>query len=271
MGSHHTERGQEPIDAFLRAAHLVGPHQVAGLLRRHAAALGVTDAVAYLADLQQTVLVPLVEPAGPGLDRQLTALGVDSTVAGRCYQHVEVVVQQSTTDGVRVWLPLLDGAERLGVLGVTVAAAADLGSGRWDADDPAAPVRRRRRRSHHVEDPVRGHARPAAPPPRARAGGRAAVGTAAAADLRLPGSDGRRSAGAGLRSRRRLARLRRGLRQRPVRRLRRDGTRTAQRPTDRADRRRVPQRPSRRHVPDRHQQAVDGARQHARHPGSSPR
>ena len=117
---------EEPIDVLLREAHLVGPHQVAGLLRRHAAELGLTDAVAYLSDLQQAVLVPVVDPAGPGLGRQLTPLGLDSTLAGRCYQHLEMVVQQPTMEGVRVWMPLLDGAERLGVLGVTTAAAADL-------------------------------------------------------------------------------------------------------------------------------------------------
>jgi serine phosphatase RsbU (regulator of sigma subunit) len=126
IGSPDTEGSDEPIDALLREAHIVGPHQVAGLLRRHAAAVGLTDAVAYLSDLQQTVLIPLVEPAGPGLDRQLTPLGVDSTVAGRCYQNVEMIVQQPTIEGVRVWMPLLDGAERLGVLGVTAAAVADL-------------------------------------------------------------------------------------------------------------------------------------------------
>jgi len=124
-GSPDHGRTEEPIDALLREAHLVGPHQVAGLLRRHAAALGLTDALVYLADLQQTVLLPVVEPAGPGMDRQLNPLGVDSTLAGRCYQHLEMV-QQPTMEGVRVWMPLLDGAERLGVLGVTVAAAADL-------------------------------------------------------------------------------------------------------------------------------------------------
>jgi serine phosphatase RsbU (regulator of sigma subunit) len=119
------ERGEEAIDAFLREAHLIGPHQVAGLLRRYAEAVGAVDAVAYLVDLQQTVLVPLVEPAGPGLDRQLVALGVDSTVAGRCYQHLEVV-QRPSPDGLRVWLPLLNGTERLGVLGVTLPAVTDL-------------------------------------------------------------------------------------------------------------------------------------------------
>jgi serine phosphatase RsbU (regulator of sigma subunit) len=125
IGSPDTSQTEEPIDVLLREAHLVGPHQVAGLLRRHAAALGLTDALVYLADLQQTVLLPVVEPAGPGMDRQLNPLGVDSTLAGRCYQHLEMV-QQPTMEGVRVWMPLLDGAERLGVLGVTVAAAADL-------------------------------------------------------------------------------------------------------------------------------------------------
>ena len=126
IGSPDTSQTEEPIDVLLREAHLVGPHQVAGLLRRHAVALGLTDTVVYLSDLQQLVLIPLVEPAGPGLDRQLAPLGVDSTVAGRCYQNVEMVVQQPTMEGVRVWMPLLDGAERLGVLGVTTTAVADL-------------------------------------------------------------------------------------------------------------------------------------------------
>lgn len=126
VGSPDTSATEEPIDVLLREAHLVGPHQVAGLFGRHAAELGVTDAVAYLSDLQQLVLIPLVEPAGPGLDRQLAPLGVDSTVAGRCYQNVEMVVQQPTVEGVRVWIPLLDGAERLGVLAVTTTAVADL-------------------------------------------------------------------------------------------------------------------------------------------------
>ena len=110
----------EPVDAFLREAHLTAPHEVAGLLSRHAAAVGVADAVAYLADLQQDELVPLVEATGPGLDRQLVPLGVDATLAGRAYQQVQVLTQDAPAGGLRVWLPLLDGAERLGVLAVTV-------------------------------------------------------------------------------------------------------------------------------------------------------
>ena len=48
IGSPDTSQTEEPIDVLLREAHLVGPHQVAGLLRRHAAALGLTDTVVYL-------------------------------------------------------------------------------------------------------------------------------------------------------------------------------------------------------------------------------
>jgi serine phosphatase RsbU (regulator of sigma subunit) len=116
--------GERLVDGMLRDAHLTGPHELAGLIARHAATLGVQDAVAYLVDLQQTVLVPLVEPGGPGRDRQLAPLAVDSTMAGRSFQHVEVLRQRQAHGGLRVWLPLLDGAERLGVLGVTVADAA---------------------------------------------------------------------------------------------------------------------------------------------------
>ena len=116
---------------MLHDAHLTGPHELAGLISRHAGTLDVQNAVAYLVDLQQTVLIPLLEPDGPGPDRQLGRLVIDSTVAGRSFQHVEVVSQREAHGGLGVWLPLLDGAERLGVIGVTVAdpAAVDRDGG----------------------------------------------------------------------------------------------------------------------------------------------
>lgn len=134
-GTEAAQTALDAVDAFLRESHLTAPHEVAALLDRHAAALGVTDAVAYLADLQQLVLTPLVGPGGPGLDHQLDPLGVDSTLAGRCFQYLEVLRQDSTSGGVQVWLPLLDGTERLGVLGVTVpptVALDDTLTGRLD-------------------------------------------------------------------------------------------------------------------------------------------
>lgn len=105
---------------LLEEAHLAAPHDLPGLLARHASSLGVTDATAYLVDLQQSVLVPFLGPDGAGITRHVDVLGVDSTVAGRSYQHVVVVSQDLAAGGARVWVPLLDGTERLGVLGVTV-------------------------------------------------------------------------------------------------------------------------------------------------------
>ncbi len=118
--------GERAIDALLGESHLAAPHQLAELLARHAGTLGVTHAVAYLADLQQSVLVPFLGSGGARLDQLVDVLGVDSTVAGRSYQQIEVTTQDVIGGGARVWIPLLDGTERLGVLGVTVADGGDL-------------------------------------------------------------------------------------------------------------------------------------------------
>lgn len=104
----------DAVDAFLHDMHLTAPHEVAAMVAGHAAAFGVRDAEVYLIDLQQATLTPLT---GTG------ALAVDATLAGRAYQLVQVL-SQDVPGGVRVWLPLLDGTERLGVLGVTFAPAA---------------------------------------------------------------------------------------------------------------------------------------------------
>ena len=98
-------------------------YQIAGLVTRHAATLGANDAVVYLVDLQQRVLVPFLDSGDPGVGRQVEPLSVDGTLPGRAFQHVEVLMQDAADGRIRVWVPLLDGIERLGVLGVTVDAA----------------------------------------------------------------------------------------------------------------------------------------------------
>jgi hypothetical protein len=118
--------GERALSGLLHQAHLAAPQDVPGLLDRHAAELGARDVVAYLADLQQNVLVPFLGAPGPGMTRQVEALEVDSTLAGRAFQHVEVLTQDIPGHGTRVWLPMLDGTERLGVLGVTIADQAAL-------------------------------------------------------------------------------------------------------------------------------------------------
>jgi hypothetical protein len=118
---------ERAIDGLLEASHLAAPYQLADLVRRHAGILGAQDATLYLVDLQQRVLVPFLGADGAGMDRQVEPLGVDGTVAGRAFQHTEVLTQDNDDGRIRVWLPLLDGTERLGVLSLTIEPAAAAG------------------------------------------------------------------------------------------------------------------------------------------------
>jgi Stage II sporulation protein E (SpoIIE) len=121
--------GERAMSGLLHESHLAAPHEMPALIAQHAAVLDVRDVLVYLVDLQQTVLVPFVGSQGPTREQSLDALAVDSTLAGRAYQLSQVQVQLhavGAAEGVRVWLPLLDGTARLGVLAVTVEDPADL-------------------------------------------------------------------------------------------------------------------------------------------------
>jgi hypothetical protein len=73
-------------------------------------ALGLQQAVVYLADVQQRQLVPLTDVS--------SALPVDGSLAGWTYRTQSLRVEESEAAGMTTWLPLVDGAERLGVLAV---------------------------------------------------------------------------------------------------------------------------------------------------------
>ncbi|MFJ8079345.1 PP2C family protein-serine/threonine phosphatase [Streptomyces sp. NPDC096205] len=73
-------------------------------------ALGLQHCVVYLADLQQHELVPLTDV--------VPALPIDDSAAGWAYRTQSLRVTDSDSGGLTAWLPLLDGAERLGVLAV---------------------------------------------------------------------------------------------------------------------------------------------------------
>ena len=112
---------ERAVGDLLDEAHLLAAHQLPALLARHAQRFGLGAAVVYLADLQQDALIPFLGSEGPAVGELVAPLAVDATLAGRAYQHVEVLTQDLPGGGLRVWLPLLDGSERLGVLTATVA------------------------------------------------------------------------------------------------------------------------------------------------------
>jgi hypothetical protein len=111
---------ERAIDALLADSHLAAPHELPELVAGQAAAFGAREALIFLVDLQQTVLTPFLGPAGPATGLQVEPLSVDGTVGGRAFQQVKVLTQDAGDGGTRVWLPLLDGTERLGVLALTV-------------------------------------------------------------------------------------------------------------------------------------------------------
>ena len=110
--------GLELLGQILDASHHLAPDELVAAVARAGKALDVEDVAIYLVDYEQTVLVPL--PDGP--DR--TPLAIDATLAGRAFATIAIQEAESGS-GRRLWLPLLDGAERLGVLGLTMPAVDD--------------------------------------------------------------------------------------------------------------------------------------------------
>ena len=95
------------------------PSDLVGLLRRAAAPLGCSDLTVYLVDFQGAALQPvLLDPASPVVADE----DVEVSVAGRVFRTGEPVVTERA-DGARVWVPLVERAERTGVVALTVPSA----------------------------------------------------------------------------------------------------------------------------------------------------
>lgn len=107
--------------------------EVPGLVAEHARRVGFSHTMVFVADLQQQYLVPLPgqrDASGESLE----PIRIDATVAGRAFRDVEIVpARHESEEGPhRLWVPLLDGTERVGVLAVSVppdAPAAELLAG----------------------------------------------------------------------------------------------------------------------------------------------
>ncbi|WP_329391759.1 PP2C family protein-serine/threonine phosphatase [Streptomyces sp. NBC_01716] len=106
--------GEQLFEEFLAETHTAAPTELPELVNRCATAMGIDRIVVYLVDIQQRHLVPLTEGM-PSLD-------VDSTPGGQTYRSLNLRIEESEGRGLTAWLPLIDGAERLGVLGVSAPA-----------------------------------------------------------------------------------------------------------------------------------------------------
>ena len=111
----------DPLRSLLRASHLLAPDDLASTVAAHARSMGARETVLYLADYEQATLVPLPGAGVP--ERQ--ELAIEATMAGRAFRRVEVVTSAATGGSHRLWLPLLDGVERLGVVELVLPAEPD--------------------------------------------------------------------------------------------------------------------------------------------------
>lgn len=105
----------DALNELLRRTYLSAPSDLAAVIAEQAAPLGAHDVVLYLIDYEQRTLVPLGDPARG----DLRPLSVEGTIAGRAFRTTSVLRSSSEEgEAERLWLPLLDGTERLGVIGM---------------------------------------------------------------------------------------------------------------------------------------------------------
>jgi hypothetical protein len=112
-----------PLAALVGLLSVAGsapPERLPELAAAAGRLLGVTVTV-YRVDHEQRCLVRMHGEGGPAGSR----LALDSTMAGRSFRTVQVVASDRDRR-LRLWVPMLDGADRLGVLEVRVESQADL-------------------------------------------------------------------------------------------------------------------------------------------------
>ncbi|MFC5819316.1 PP2C family protein-serine/threonine phosphatase [Nonomuraea harbinensis] len=116
--------GELMLGGLLRNSHTASFEDIVPLLNEHAPMAGFSNPMVYVSDLQQKYLVPLPNQFSAG-GEPLTRLNIDTTIAGRAFRNVELVHARpdedlppcEQEDGLRLWSPLLDGTERVGVVG----------------------------------------------------------------------------------------------------------------------------------------------------------
>ncbi len=105
------------LGSALRAAHAADPAAVPDLIGGLAAGLGATDVVLYLIDFEQAVLEPL--PGRSAHTELPHSETVSGTMAGRAFLDQQPVTALRSGD-VRVWVPIVEGSDRTGVIALTV-------------------------------------------------------------------------------------------------------------------------------------------------------
>lgn len=106
--------GLEIIGDLLRRASVTAPDLLAADVASALQQAGGNHLALYVVDYEQLTLQPVGIATGL-MDQEPKGMGVEGTLAGRCFQ-MQQVLSAETTDGWRVWAPVRERAERIGVI-----------------------------------------------------------------------------------------------------------------------------------------------------------
>ncbi len=112
--------GERLLGSLLDRAHLMPPRLVGPLVAQEIAAMGGTDVAIYLQDFEHAVLQPL---QGPGLGGVPEPVG--DSHAGTAFRTDSPHEVAQPDGGVRLFMPMLDGSDRVGVLALTLPRVDD--------------------------------------------------------------------------------------------------------------------------------------------------
>ena len=102
---------------LLHVSHTLSPSDLPATVAHAIARLGARSSCIYLVDHDQQVLHPF--PARPGHTGSFNA---DGTIGGRAFA-LESTITVPVESGITLWVPLLDGTARMGVLRADLDAA----------------------------------------------------------------------------------------------------------------------------------------------------
>ncbi|MGH3943361.1 MAG: PP2C family protein-serine/threonine phosphatase [Pseudonocardiaceae bacterium] len=101
------------LTQIIDESHLVTGDQLSAMVDRAVCPLGLTVEV-LVVDLAQRMLSPVRPQRGMTVD-------VEGTLAGRAYQLGEIFSATDGADGRLLWVPILDGTDRAGVMRIGLA------------------------------------------------------------------------------------------------------------------------------------------------------
>ncbi|MFF4014487.1 PP2C family protein-serine/threonine phosphatase [Streptomyces sp. NPDC001843] len=107
--------GERLLGLLLDQSHLVPPHLMAPLIAERVARIGGREVSVLLQDYAQELLVPL-----PGRKLVIGAPeAISDSIAGQAFLKADIV-EVPQNGAVRMFLPMLDGSDQIGVLALTL-------------------------------------------------------------------------------------------------------------------------------------------------------